>query len=138
LSGDQLVVQMTSSSSCATPATASSLPMAFQVAPPLDFLVFGSPPVCEGETVTLAAGVVSGDGGPYTYFWNGVQGSESYSFQPSYTQYVRIEVEDGCENGPARDSALVIVRPLPSAGFAFDPFSPSEMNPVVQFSDTSK
>ncbi|MFM9050943.1 MAG: PKD domain-containing protein, partial [Bacteroidota bacterium] len=138
VSGDVVTVELTSSSSCANPSTVFSLPLNFQVAPPLELLLFGSPPVCEGEAVSISVGITGGSGPPYDIRWNGSAGSDRFDFIPSSTQYVSVEVEDGCSQIPVSDSALVIVHPRPIAGFSFTPPVPTVLDPVVMFSDTSE
>jgi gliding motility-associated-like protein len=136
-SGDDLSVQMISSSSCASPLTAVAVPLVFQVAPPLQVIVFGSPAVCEGEQVDLAVGVFGGDGGPYDIRWNGVSGGTDFSFFPTSSQTVTIAVQDGCSPAPLVDTTVVIVYPRPVAGFAATPSTLNTLNPTINLTDTS-
>ncbi len=137
--GDQVQVMMSSDASCITGGAVSSNIISFQVYPPLSMLVFGASPVCEGESVTLSAQAFGGDGGPYLYSWNRMPViGTSYDFIPAYSQYVVVVAQDGCGSLPVIDSAYVVVKPLPEAGFTFSPVNPSSLNPVVEFTDRSQ
>lgn len=76
--------------------------------------------ICEGETVHLTTSGGGGNGGPYTYTWNPVQGSvTSFNAQPDTTTLYQVSISDGCTVIEPMAVTQVLVHPLPE--IVFDP-----------------
>ncbi len=76
--------------------------------------------ICEGETVHLTSSGGGGNGGPYTYIWNPVQGSvTSFNAQPDTTTLYQVSISDGCTVIEPMAVTQVLVHPLPE--IVFDP-----------------
>lgn len=76
--------------------------------------------ICEGETVHLNTSGGGGNGGPYTYIWNPVQGSvTNFNAQPDTTTLYQVTLSDGCTVIEPMAVTQVLVHPLPEV--VFDP-----------------
>lgn len=81
--------------------------------------------ICIGETTTITAAALGGNGGPYTYEWTDDQGGPvlngpTHSVTPNVTTTYTVTVEDGCETPPVTATVTVIVNSLPDIDLAVD------------------
>ena len=86
--------------------------------------------ICEGEIVHLTTSGSGGNGGPYTYSWNPVQGNiTSFNDQPNTTTLYQITLSDGCTVLEPIAVTQVLVHPLPD--IAFDPVDTAGCMPLT-------
>jgi len=106
-------VQITDAHGCVT----SSLNLPVMVHPPLSVTANATDSICEGATGTVHSLATGGNGGPYTYSWNGgaFTGS-SAQVAPTHDSTFTVLVNDGCST-PATALVNLRVNPLPVPQF---------------------
>jgi gliding motility-associated-like protein len=112
-------VHITDAHGCAT--TTMSLPVA--VHPPLNVSASATDSICEGSSATIASVASGGNGGPYSYSWNGgaLTGS-SAQVAPIHDTTFTVSVSDGC-SAPVQAAVNVRVNPVPVPQFLPQRFS---------------
>lgn len=66
-----------------------------RIAPPVNVTITGNSIVCSGQTTTLTASITSGQG-PFTFFWNNYQTSQTISNVTSGLYIVTVTGQYGC------------------------------------------
>ena len=97
--------------------TTDPVSVTVNVYPPLNISTNAHPPICLGTTAQLYSGATGGNGGPYTYTWNGgTIFGPTPSVAPTNDSTFIVLVSDGCSPLVA-DTIQLIVYPLPLVDF---------------------
>ena len=77
--------------------------------------------LCVGDSVSITANVLGGDGGPYNYSWSPVVSNDSVQvLSPSTTTNYSITVSDNCETPYIIEQFAINVFPNPTVQFSGD------------------
>ena len=86
--------------------------------PLLSVTAAGSATICEGNVATIFAIANGGNGGPYSYSWNGgLLNGSSLTVAPAHDSTFIVIVTDGCGTPSTKDSIKLTVNPMPSVSF---------------------
>lgn len=66
------------------------------VSPPLSAFPSGDVTICTGNSTNISAVAAGGNGGPYTYTWDGTFVGQNYTVSPTITTTYTVTVNDGC------------------------------------------
>jgi gliding motility-associated-like protein len=87
------------------------------VNPPLTVNASATPSICFGSTADISSTAGGGNGGPYSYSWNGgLIINPNATVTPDHDTTFVIEINDGC-SPPVMTAVNIIVNPVPVAAF---------------------
>ena len=109
-------VIVTDAKGCSTTSALSTI----GIYPPLEATITSRDTVCEGAAVVLNASGTGGNGGPYSYFWNGGVQGKTITATAQLNASFSVTVSDGCTTPNAVKSKTLFIQSNPVVNYLPD------------------